>query len=89
MFRLKLESQPQSYMDDSEVIDVERLGVQPQLDLLSAFRINYSKFERAIQEAVVDATDSTVLARLGDDLDEFANLVIEVYVLYISRTTHL
>jgi hypothetical protein len=47
-------------------------------DLLSTFRIHYHRFEHAIQEASVNPTDSTVLARLGDDLDEFANLVIKV-----------
>lgn len=58
--------------------DVERL-LQPQQDLLSAFRIHYHRFERAIQEASVNTTDSTVLARLGDDLDEFSHLVTTVY----------
>jgi len=54
--------------------------LQPQQDLLLAFRIRYCRFERAIQEALVNTTDSTVLARLGDDLDEFTNLVTEVYL---------
>jgi hypothetical protein len=56
--------------------------------LLSAFRIHYRRFEAAIHEASVNPTDSTVLARLGDNLDEFANLVVQVsLVLYpqISR----
>src|ERR1700677_5045577 len=58
--------------------NVERL-LQPQQDLLSAFRIHYYRFERAIQEALVNTTDSTVLARLGDDLDEFSHLVTVVH----------
>jgi len=66
-----------SYFGRQGATDVERL-LQPQ-DLLSAFRIHYSRFEHAIQEAWVNTTDSTVLARLGDDLDEFTNLVTEVY----------
>ena len=64
-------------------------------DLLSAFRIHYRRFEHAIQEASVNPTDSTVLARLGDDLDEFANLVIEVSLIHamcysrVLRITHI
>src|SRR6266436_8239600 len=52
-------------------------------DLLSAFRTHYRRFERAIQEASVNPTDSTVLARLGDDLDGFTNLVIEVSLIHV------
>ena len=35
-----------------------------------------------IQEASVNSTNSTVLAQLGDDLNEFANLVIEVNLIH-------
>ena len=47
-------------------------------DLLGAFRTHYSWFENAVREALLSPTDSTILARLGDDLDEFANLAIAV-----------
>ena len=53
-------------------------NVEPQQDLLSAFHVHYHRFEHAIQEALVNTTDSTVLARLGDDLDEFSHLVTTV-----------
>jgi len=48
------------------------------LTLLDAFRLHYSRFETVIGEAVTHPTDSTVLARIGDDLDEYAALVQEV-----------
>jgi hypothetical protein len=47
-------------------------------DLLGAFRTHYSRFEHAVREVMSNPTDSTVLARLGDDLDEFARLAIAV-----------
>lgn len=47
-------------------------------DLLGAFRTHYLRFEGAVREALLYPTDSTVLARLGDDLDEFASLAIAV-----------
>lgn len=50
----------------------------PPSNLLAAFRTQYSRFELTIQDALLNPTDSTVLARLGDDLDEFAIMVAEV-----------
>lgn len=47
-------------------------------DLLGAFRLHYNRFERAITDAHTNSTDPTVLARLGDDLDEFLALVTQV-----------
>ena len=47
-------------------------------DLLEAFRMHYHRFEHAITDTLQNPTDCTVLARLGDDLDEFTNMVIEV-----------
>ena len=46
--------------------------------LLDAFRTNYHRIERAVHEIVTVQSDTTVIARLGDDLDEFLSLVIEV-----------
>jgi len=47
-------------------------------NLLGAFRTHYSQFENAVSNALLNETDVTVLARLGDDLDKFASLTIEV-----------
>lgn len=51
--------------------------IPPPGDLLAAFRIHYRRFEQAIVDALSNPTDVTVLARLGDDLDEFALLAIQ------------
>ena len=47
------------------------------LTLLDAFRLHYNRFETVIGEAITHPTDSSVLARIGDDLDEYATLVQE------------
>jgi len=46
--------------------------------LLDAFHTNYHRIERAVHKIVTVQSDPTVIARLGDDLDEFLALVIEV-----------
>lgn len=51
-----------------------------QQDLLSAFVTHYQHFQRVVPKAVTGNTDSTVLARLGDDVDTFMQLVIEVHI---------
>ena len=48
-----------------------------ELDLLDAFRNHYFRYEAIVGEAITQATDSTVLARIGDDLDEYAILLAE------------
>ena len=50
---------------------------EPQ-ELLAAFWTHYRRLEHLVTEATMHATDSTVLARLGDELDEYINLVIQV-----------
>ncbi|KAJ7228286.1 hypothetical protein GGX14DRAFT_296526, partial [Mycena pura] len=45
--------------------------------LLNAFRIHYTRFQTQISELDGTTTDATVIARLGDDFDEFARLVEE------------
>lgn len=40
-------------------------------DLVQAFQAHYQHFEQAIREAIEGSADSTVLARLGDDIDEY------------------
>ena len=52
-------------------------STDPQ-ELLTAFRTYYCHFKHLVMEATTHATDSTVLSRLGDELDEYINLVITV-----------
>lgn len=52
-------------------------------NLLDAFRVHYTRFETLVHQAVINPTDSVVLARLGDDLDEFLAMVVEVRILTI------
>lgn len=49
-----------------------------ELDLLDAFRYHYFRYETVVREAITHATDSTVLARIGDDLDEYTTILAEV-----------
>lgn len=53
------------------------LSLGSNLDLLTEFRTRYCRFQHSIAEAVRTNADSTILARLGDDLDEYQKLVIE------------
>ena len=46
-----------------------------------AFRTNYHRLEHLVREAITNVTDSTIFARLGDELDEYLNLVNEVSLL--------
>jgi hypothetical protein len=59
------------------------------LELLSAFRTHYYRFGQAIHETTAALADSNVLARLGDDLDEYSDLVTQVcavVLLYLAST---
>ncbi|KAH8105808.1 hypothetical protein DFH11DRAFT_1518359 [Phellopilus nigrolimitatus] len=47
------------------------------LELLGAFRTHHRRFEQAIEHAVSSNADSTVLARIGDDLDEYLAVLDE------------
>ena len=47
-------------------------------ELLGAFRTHYRRYEHLVLEATLNPTDSTVLARLGDEVDEYLTLLIEV-----------
>ncbi|KAH8108647.1 hypothetical protein DFH11DRAFT_1516599 [Phellopilus nigrolimitatus] len=60
--------------------------LNPQ-DLLSAFRSHYRRFEHAIQEAISSNADSTVVSRIGDELDEYVRLVNE-YQQVLDRSHH-
>ncbi|KAJ6501015.1 hypothetical protein DFH09DRAFT_1252122 [Mycena vulgaris] len=44
-------------------------------DLLNAFRAHYNRFQASVTAIVQTPTDSIVIGRLGDDLDEFVQLV--------------
>lgn len=46
--------------------------------LLNGFLERYYQLERRIQAAVSEHADSTVLSRIGDDLDAFIGLTNEV-----------
>jgi hypothetical protein len=58
----------------------ENSGTQSDFDLLNAFRAQYLHFSIAIPSAIAieSNADPVSLARLGDDLDEYSNLVREV-----------
>ena len=47
-------------------------------ELLTAFQAHYHQFAQAVHNALQSAADAIVLARLGDDVDEYASLVHKV-----------
>ena len=49
-----------------------------EIELLDAFRCHYFRYEAIVTETITHATDSTILARIGDDLDEYTALLAEV-----------
>ena len=49
-----------------------------QAELQAAFRTHYYHFVQSIDEAAARPADSTVLARLGDSLDEYLGLLNQV-----------
>jgi hypothetical protein len=59
-------------------------------ELLEAFRSHYQRFERSVNDAVMNSADTVVLWRLGDDLDQYISLVTEasliVYPAYSLMT---
>ena len=48
-----------------------------EITLLNAFRLYYQKLEQSIREILL-GTDLVVVARLGDDIDEFTVLFNQV-----------
>jgi hypothetical protein len=58
-------------------------------DLLAAFREHYHRFTQAVNDTISNATDSIVLARLGDALDEYSGLVNEVCLVSLPLNWHL
>jgi 3-dehydroquinate dehydratase len=66
-----------SYLFISPIMAQDNSGMQSD-DLLNAFRAQYQHFSMAIPDAIQSNADPVVLARLGDDLDEYYNLAQEV-----------
>ncbi|KAF8218367.1 hypothetical protein K438DRAFT_25618 [Mycena galopus ATCC 62051] len=56
-------------------MDLPQLGSFPQQVLLNAFRTHYHHFQAAVTNLVGTQTDAIVISQLGDDLDEFADIV--------------
>ncbi|KAJ7632351.1 hypothetical protein FB45DRAFT_866070 [Roridomyces roridus] len=51
------------------------MDLPQDLPLVDAFRLHFNRFREAVSDIVQTPTDSVVIARLGDDLDEYAGLV--------------
>ncbi|KAJ7199943.1 hypothetical protein GGX14DRAFT_372621 [Mycena pura] len=47
----------------------------PGTELLDAFRTHYNRLQNSVADIIQNPTDAVVIARLGDDLDEFMQLV--------------
>jgi ABC-type branched-subunit amino acid transport system substrate-binding protein len=59
-------------------MDAAQLGSFALPVLLDAFRTHYHRFQTAVTTLVGSQADAIVVSRLGDDLDEFAEIVREV-----------
>ena len=49
-------------------------------DLTAAFRSYYYQFVKSVEEAALLPTDSTVLNCLGDQVDEYRALLVQVQI---------
>lgn len=47
-------------------------------DIVAAFRTHYYRFVQSVEEVALSPTDSTVLNRLGDQIDEYRAPVNQV-----------
>jgi hypothetical protein len=56
--------------------------------LLAAFRYQYHQFTEAVTGVVSDEEDPTVIARLGDELDEYVGLVDGVSDQSVAYATY-
>ncbi|KAF8130514.1 hypothetical protein K438DRAFT_1912022 [Mycena galopus ATCC 62051] len=70
-------------------MDLPQLGSFTQEVLLNAFRTHYHRFQAAITDLVGTQTDAIVISRLGDDLDEFADIVTEATIFPPEEFTTL
>ncbi|KAJ7886954.1 hypothetical protein B0H13DRAFT_1627782 [Mycena leptocephala] len=59
-------------------MDAAQLGSFALPVLLDAFRTHYHRFQTAVTTLVGSQADAIVVSRLGDDLDEFAEIVREI-----------
>jgi hypothetical protein len=50
--------------------------------LLLQSRLHYNRFQDAVAAIIPAPTDAVVIARLGDDLDEYVQLVQQVHGKY-------
>jgi hypothetical protein len=53
-------------------------------DVLAAFQVYYHQFQEATAHVLANPTDAAALGRHGDDLDEFAQLVLQVRKIHID-----
>ncbi|KAK7043515.1 hypothetical protein R3P38DRAFT_3441058 [Favolaschia claudopus] len=60
-----------------------------QQDLLNAFREHYHRYEASVRSAVANSADTVVLWRLGDDLEEYANLLDEYAFIFDAAELEL
>ncbi|KAJ6458548.1 hypothetical protein C8R45DRAFT_1056287 [Mycena sanguinolenta] len=58
-------------------MDISHLGSFAQGVLLNSFRTHYQRFQTQVTDLVGSRADAIVISRLGDDLDEFAQIVAE------------
>ncbi|KAF8122633.1 hypothetical protein K438DRAFT_1913379 [Mycena galopus ATCC 62051] len=61
-------------------MDGPQLAPFAQEVLLNAFRTHYQRFQNAVSDLVGSHTDAIVIEQLGDDIDEFANMVAEASI---------
>ncbi|KAJ7477489.1 hypothetical protein FB451DRAFT_1032905 [Mycena latifolia] len=64
-------------------------GAVAATPLLDAFRWHYTRFQTCVAAIVQTPTDSMVIARLGDNLDEFAQLVHQHYGIFDATELEL
>ncbi|KAF8182176.1 hypothetical protein K438DRAFT_1767502 [Mycena galopus ATCC 62051] len=63
-------------------MDIPQLAPFAQEVLLNAFRTHYQLFQYAVSDLVGSHNDVIVIERLGDDIDEFANMVAENQAIF-------
>lgn len=56
-------------------------------ELLAEFRIRYHQIQDGVTQAFADPTDPVVLEQLGDEVDDFAHLVLQVCIYAIIYVT--
>ena len=72
-------------MSDPALSSTTNISSESATALLEAFREHYHRFSHTIGQACQNPTDSVVLSRIGDDLDEFLALANEVRIYIYLR----